>query len=72
MNRGGSPPIEGMADCVHLLLKKPRTLDELSVITAFSKKTVRRWVHALEAEGLISSVGNEKTPELTWVWTWAP
>lgn len=45
---------ERAASIVFLLTQKPRSLQELHQLTGCSLETVRGWLQALEAEGLLA------------------
>jgi predicted ArsR family transcriptional regulator len=47
---------ERIADLLALLRKQPRTVIELHTLTDLSLHTIRRWLKALEAEGLLRRV----------------
>ena len=46
-----------VVDLLGLLHKSPRTVAELVELTGMNEELVRRWVHALQAEGLIVGAG---------------
>jgi predicted ArsR family transcriptional regulator len=50
------------AAIVFLLTQKPRSVNELHELTGCSLETVRGWLQALEAEGLLKRQ-REKTPQ---------
>jgi len=55
MSRQGSNAYkERGASIVFLLTQKPRSLGELHQLTGCSLETVRGWLQALEAEGLLA------------------
>lgn len=54
MRAGGNAYKERGASIVFLLTQKPRSLNELHELTGCSLETVRGWLQALEAEGLLA------------------
>lgn len=68
--------IERYADLTALLVKAPRTLAELMRLTELSEAPATRFLHALEAEGLIHKAQVKKTLALrgrrAFLWTWQP
>ena len=57
---------ERMADVTALVIKKPRTLRELSQITDYRENSIRRYLQALCSEGLVAVEMNGRAN----VWTW--
>jgi predicted ArsR family transcriptional regulator len=54
MRTGSNAYKERGASIVFLLTQKPRSLHELHELTGCSLETVRGWLQALEAEGLLA------------------
>lgn len=69
--------VQRWADAVSLLVKRPRTQQELMELTGVSRHAIRRVLYALKDEGLLLRLQRKKTerdgrgssPDL---WTWAP
>lgn len=71
--------VQGWADVVGLVVKAPRTCQELRDLTGLSKNTIFRILHALANEGLVKQdtaarvdgrdLEAGRLPDL---WTWAP
>lgn len=69
--------IQGWADVVGLIVRAPRTCDEIKALNGMSKVTISRILHALCAEGLVKRELAERQNEGVGgrapdVWTWAP
>ena len=47
-------------DLISLLHKAPRTRPELMELTEMSERAVRRWINALQGEGLIEVIGSRR------------
>ncbi len=62
-----------IADMVCLLRKKPRTRAELGERTGISRHSMRAWVVAFEAEGLVRRVRQPQTEQgrVADLWEWA-
>lgn len=69
--------IQGWADVLALVVKAPRTADEIRGLNGMSKVTISRILHALRNEGLVrcepaprvEGAGAGRTAD---IWTWAP
>jgi predicted transcriptional regulator len=53
---------------VALLVKAPRTVNELSSLTGVDRTTIYRWRDALVNEGLVKKCGKTKTGAVIWLW----
>ena len=65
---------ERIADVLALLRKQPRTLQELHTLTDVALPTLRRWLTALEAEGLLRrgiAAKPARGGNAAHVWEWA-
>jgi predicted transcriptional regulator len=58
------------ADMVALLVKAPRTVDELAGLTKLDRTTIYRWRDALIGEGLVCVKG--RTPSGARIYVWDP
>jgi predicted transcriptional regulator len=55
---------------VALLVKAPRTVDELAGLTKLDRTTIYRWRDALIGEGLVRAKG--RTPSGARIYVWDP
>ena len=64
---------ERIADLLCLLRKQPRTVMELHTLTDLSLHTIRSWLKALEAEGLLRRAISTRPgrAKVAHVWEWA-
>ena len=56
------------ADMVALLVKAPRTVDELASLTKLDRTTIYRWRDALIGEGLVRAKGRSPSGARIYVW----
>ena len=56
------------ADMVALLVKAPRTVDELAALTKLDRTTIYRWRDALIGEGLVRAKGRTPSGAKIYVW----
>jgi hypothetical protein len=56
------------ADMVALLVKAPRTVDELASLTKLDRTTIYRWRDALIGEGLVRAKGRTPSGARIYVW----
>jgi transposase-like protein len=60
------------ADFVALVVKAPRTVNEVAELVGANKETVRAWVQAFADEGLVRQGGLRKSRTANAVvWEWA-
>lgn len=69
-----APCIDARAAATQLLVRAPRTVADLALLCGGSARLVRRWLKALEAEGLVRRTrgrrlddGEGFAPD-TWTW----
>ena len=58
---------EHMADVTALVIKKPRTMQELLNVTNYDENAIRRYLQALCGEGLVTVAGGRNNIN-TWTW----
>ena len=75
MKRRAAHTSERVADLVSLLVKAPRTVNELAELTDYEYHSVSRYLNALHAEGLLTKVrpdigigSGRGTAPVTWTW----
>lgn len=57
MIKSASQQMLAIADCIALIRKAPRSVDELAQLTEINDITIRRYISALEGEGLVAPAG---------------
>lgn len=68
--------VENSAEIIALVVKAPRTVQEVHYITGISLDAIRRHFNALKGEGLVQVLRQSRLAQgrgcLAALWTWAP